>query len=309
MKDLNLIRVILAIVDAGSVTAAAARLNMSQPAVSQALARLRDLTGDALFTRGPQGMVPTAHAMQLYAEGRPALARLEQALSPRSGFDPTHSRERFTFALSDLGDVTFLPPIIRRLSEVAPLVGLDVLPLVVQEAEAQLMAGRVDFAIGNLFPRTSEVTQTTVFRDCYVCILRPDHPVIGARMTEEQFWQTGHAIVAGSKEHWQAITPAGALAARAIDVRVSVPHYSALPWVIGESDMIAVVPMLTARLFEERCGLRWLPLPFHVPEIQVRMLRHACETTRSAARDWMAELVTDVMGQLELPMPELLRST
>ncbi len=148
--DLNLLRVFDAVLRERGVTAAAGRLGLTQPAVSNALARLRALFGDALFVRTAEGMDPTPFARELGEPVRQALALLESALAHGPGFDPGGSSRAFRFYMSDLGQIEFLPPLLERVQREAPGVRLEAVALEVEDIAEALAAGALDLAVGFL---------------------------------------------------------------------------------------------------------------------------------------------------------------
>ncbi len=302
MQDLNLLRILVAIHECQTVTGAASRLNMSQPTVSQALSRLRDITGDPLFIRGPQGMTPTAHATHLYRECATSLQRLDHALRGDEPFIPSEAVEHFTIALSDLGEMTFLPPIVSRLADVAPGIRLDVVPLEVQDFEQKLKLRQIDFAIGNLKRVDPDLSQRDLFEENYVALIRHDHPTVSDTLSLENFMKHGHAVVNGASEHWQVSSLSTIGQAGTAKVQIVLPHFTALPYVISESDLIAVLPSRTAESFSERGQLRWVPLPFVLPNFRVRLMWNSGQSLRSNGRDWMVEQITDVLQNLK-PSP------
>src|SRR3954449_924435 len=148
--DLNLLRVFDAVLRERAVTAAAARLGLTQPAVSNALARLRAVFGDALFVRTPAGMEPTPFARGVAEPVRQALALLESALSHGPGFEPATATRPFRFYMSDVGQVEFLPPLVERVQRMAPGVKLEAVALDIEAIAAALGSGALDVAVGFL---------------------------------------------------------------------------------------------------------------------------------------------------------------
>jgi DNA-binding transcriptional LysR family regulator len=302
MQDLNLLRILVAVHECQTVTAAASRLNMSQPTVSQALSRLRDLTGDTLFVRGPQGMSPTAHATHLYRECATALHRLDHALRADEVFVPAEAKEHFTIALSDLGEMTFLPPLAAKLASIAPSIRLDIVRLAVHEVEQQLKLRQIDFAVGNLKKIDPDLRQRDLFEENYVALIRKDHPTVGDKLSLGEFLAHGHAVVNGASEHWQVSSLATVGGSEPAQVHIVLPHFTALPFVISQSNLIGVLPSRTAESFSERLNLRWLPLPFIMPNFKVRLLWHGGQTLRSDARNWMVEQISTILQNLQ-PCP------
>src|SRR6059058_1511154 len=148
--DLNLLRVFEAVLRERGVTPAAAGLGLTQPAVSNALARLRGLLGDPLFVRTPNGMDATPFARELAEPVRQALALLDAALAHGPGFDPASATRAFRFYMSDLGLIEFLPPLIERVEARAPGVRLEAVALDVEDIAGALASGTLDLAVGFL---------------------------------------------------------------------------------------------------------------------------------------------------------------
>src|SRR5436305_12001104 len=163
--DLNLLRVFDAVLQQRSVTAAAPRLGLTQPAVSNALGRLRALFGDALFVRTPVGMEATPFARGVAEPVRQALALLDSALAHGPGFDPASATRAFRFYMSDLGQIEFLPPLIERVQQRAPGVRLEAVALEVEDIAAALGAGSLDLAVGFLPGLGAPVRRRPLFRD------------------------------------------------------------------------------------------------------------------------------------------------
>jgi DNA-binding transcriptional LysR family regulator len=146
--DLNLLVVFQQLLREGRVSRAAAALGLSQPAVSNALRRLRDLLGDELFLRTPQGMVPTAYAQTLALPVSQALEDLHRALNARTSFNPARSDRRFTLALTDVGEIYFLPVLMGALARLAPGITLRCVPVADAALRGAMAGGRVDLALG-----------------------------------------------------------------------------------------------------------------------------------------------------------------
>src|SRR5258705_10095410 len=174
--DLNLLRVFDAVLHERGVTPAAVRLGRTQPAVSNALARLRALFGDALFVRTPAGMDATPFARELAGPVRQALALLESALAHGPGFDPASTTRAFRFYMSDLGQIEFLPPLIERVEQRAPGVRLEAVALDVEDIGHALAAGALDLAVGFLPGLGPPGRRRAPFCRSYLCPMPPHHP-------------------------------------------------------------------------------------------------------------------------------------
>src|SRR6478672_5155207 len=191
--DLNLLRVFDTVLRDRSVTTAAKHLRLTQPAVSNALARLRAQFEDALFLRTPGGMDATPFARELAGPVRQALALLESALAHGPGFDPATSTRAFRFYMSDLGQIEFLPPLVERVQREAPGVRLEAAGLDVEDIAAALAAGALDLAVGFLPSLSAPVRRTALFRDPYVCLMRADHQI--KALTKKSFLTALHVLV------------------------------------------------------------------------------------------------------------------
>lgn len=269
--DLNLLRVFDAVLRTHSVTAAAAQLGLTQPAVSNALARLRAAFGDPLFLRAAQRMEATPFARELAEPVRQALALLESALAHGPGFDPASSTRLFRFYMSDLGQIEFLPPLVERLRRAAPGVRLEALGIEPDAIADALGAGTLDFAMGFLPGLGPPTRRRVLFRDPYVCLVRGDHPVTA--LTRKAFLDAPHAVVSyrgGHRVIEEALERAG-VGARIV---LRVPHFTVVPMVLERSDLILTLPARVARVYERRGNFRSLPLPLAVPSAEVALHWH-----------------------------------
>ena len=293
--DLNLLRVFDAVLRERGVTAAAARLGLTQPAVSNALARLRALFGDALFVRTAAGMDATPFARGVAEPVRQALALLESALAHGPGFDPATSTRAFRFYMSDLGQVEFLPPIVERVQRAAPGVRLEAVAADLEDIGDALGAGALDLAVGFLPALGPPVERRALFRDPYMCLMRADHPAIGAKLTRRQFLEASHVLVTyrggGHRVIEEALERAGA--ARRIALRV--PHFTVVPMVLERTDLVLTLPARVARVFERRGRLKALPPPVPMPSAEVAVHWHERFEADPGNR-WLREQVVQLFA-------------
>ncbi|HVR54910.1 MAG TPA: LysR family transcriptional regulator, partial [Pseudorhodoferax sp.] len=178
--DLNLLRLFDAVGRTRNVSRAADLLDISQPAASQGLARLRKLLNDPLFVRAGAGVRPTPRAEALGSAVREALGLLEQALQAQQHFDPASARQVFRIHLSDIGEARFLPELMAALLRAAPGVRVESMPLPANEIADALDAGRIDLAFGFL-PTVQGTEQVALLRDRYTVLVRAGHPLLRAR--------------------------------------------------------------------------------------------------------------------------------
>src|SRR3954468_6646559 len=290
--DLNLLRVFDAVLRERAVTAAAARLGLTQPAVSNALARLRAVFGDALFVRTPAGMEPTPFARGVAEPVRQALALLESALSHGPGFDPGSSTRAFRFYMSDLGQVEFLPPLVERMQREAPGVRLEAAALDVEDIADALGTGALDLAIGFLPGLGPPVRRRALFRDPYMCLMRADHPI--KTLTKRKFLDASHALVTyrgGHRVVEEALERAGL--ARRIALRL--PHFTVVPMVLERTDLICTLPARVARVFERRGKLKSLPPPVPIAVADVGVHWHERFEADQGNR-WLREQIVDLFA-------------
>jgi DNA-binding transcriptional LysR family regulator len=290
--DLNLLRVFDAVLRDRSVTSAARRLGLTQPAVSNALARLRALFEDALFVRTPTGMDATPFSRELAEPVRQALALLESALAHGPGFDSATSTRAFRFYMSDLGQIEFLPPLVERAQRVAPGVRLEAVALEVEDIGDALAAGALDLAVGFLPGLGPPVRRQPLFRDPYVCLVRADHPAIGKNLTKKQFLAASHALVSYKGGH-RVIEEALERAGLARRIALRVPHFTVVPMVLERTDLILTLPQRVARVYQQRGRFRSLPPPVPIPPADVAAHWHE-RYERDPGNRWLREMIMEL---------------
>ncbi|WP_136068570.1 LysR family transcriptional regulator [Modicisalibacter radicis] len=291
--DLNLIRTFVTLYESGSVTLAAHKLNVTQPSVSYSLSRLRELFNDPLFSRTRDGMVPTFCAMRLYTSLRQALTQIEHTLSDNQHFDPGQSQRRFRLALTDLGETTLLPPILRRMHELAPRVELEVVPLEIEKVTAWLDSKSVDAIVCSRDIRAPDLGRRAIIKERYVGLLSRRHPRIGDTLSMEEFSREDHAQVSPTSGHGLV---EDVLRERNIRRKVSVvvPHFSALPRILEGSALLAILPEQIAGLFTQQADLKQVELPFEVPPVEVA-LYWSRQADDSSAQEWFRHTVIDAI--------------
>ncbi|HEX6692841.1 MAG TPA: LysR family transcriptional regulator [Burkholderiales bacterium] len=291
--DLNLLRVFDSVLHERGVTAAAARLGLTQPAVSNALARLRAQFGDPLFVRTAGGMDATPFARELAEPVRQALALLESALAHGPGFDAATSTRAFRFYMSDVGQVEFLPPLVERVQRAAPGVRLEAVGLEVEDIAAALAAGALDLAVGFLPGLGAPVLREALFRDPYAVLMRADHPAADG-MTKKKFLEASHALVSYRGGH-RVIEEALERAGVAPRVALRVPHFTVMPMVLERSDLLLTLPARVARVYERRGNLVSRPVPIPMPSAEVAVHWHERFEADSGNR-WLRALIVELFA-------------
>ncbi|WP_409302921.1 LysR family transcriptional regulator [Pseudomonas sp. KCJK8993] len=294
--DLNLIRTFVTLYEARSVTLAAERLFVTQPSVSYALARLRELFDDSLFSRTRDGIQPSQLANELYPVFRESLTQIENTVHSTRHFDPATTERRFRIALSDLGEMGFLPLILAHLNQEAPAAEVEVLPLQVDQAGEWLSSAKVDALICRK-PLPGTRSQVLI-RERYVCLLSDRHPRIGTQLSLEQFLAERHIAVTRTTGHGSIEDVLKQMGAKR-RISLHVPHFSVLPKVLPGTDLLTVLPAQIARLFTLEGGLRQLELPFPVAEFEVSLHWHPNSDSCAAVRWFRQAVATAIIdGQL-----------
>lgn len=293
--DLNLLLVFNQLLAERSVSGAARALGLSQPAVSNALARLRKAVGDELFLRTSRGMEPTPRAVQLAEPVAAALQLLQGALRQDQGFDPATSSRAFTVGMTDIGEIYFLPGLMEALAEVAPGVTVSTVRNTAVQLKDEMEAGHVDLALGLLPQLRTGFFQRRLFTQRYVCLMRQGHPLDKRRIGLREFSAAEHlAVVSAGTGHGVVEDE---LARQGIErrVRLTVPHFVALGHILAGTDMIATVPERLAQRMAGPFGLRWLAHPAPLPEIGIHLLWHA-RLHREPANQWLRQLIATRFG-------------
>ena len=290
--DLNLLRVLVAIHEKRSVSAAAIQLERSQPSVSSALGKLRTFFADPLFVRSGNTMQPTPRAVEIMGPVREVLSRIGMEIVAAPSFDPARSHEPIALALSDVGEVVFLPAILQELRRVAPATCLRSVSLPAEDVAGGLEAGTIDLALG-YFPnlKRHNFFQQTLFSDSFTCLMRADHPVRSARLSLKQFLQLDHAVVRAESRTEEVIERF--LARRRIQRRITLttPHFASVPPIVEQSDLVVTVPEPLARYFSTvSARLRVVRPPFDPPRIDLKQIWHR-KFHHDARNRWLRTLI------------------
>jgi DNA-binding transcriptional LysR family regulator len=271
-------------------------LGMSQPAVSSALGRLRASLGDALFLRTQGGMVPTPYALQLAEPVATALDGLQQALQVRASFDPATSERRFTLAMTDVGEMYFLPVLMDALAQSAPSVTLKVVAVTSASLGEDMATGRTDLALGLLPQLQAGFFQQALFRQPYVCLMREGHPLAQSEeLTLPDFAAASHVrVIAAGTGHGRVDE---ALERQGLQrrIRLTVPHYVALGDVLSHSDLIATVPERFAQRVIRPFALTTRALPLAVDGSGIHQFWHA-RLHKDPGHQWLRMLVAQCFG-------------
>ncbi len=286
-KNLNLLVTLDALLEAGSVSAAARRLGMSQSALSHALADLRAMFGDALLVRVGDRMVPTPRAEAMRPSLAAALRAIERVVEGEAAFDAATSKRAFNLAMRDQFVAVIAPPLYRRLHASAGQVSMNVAPFDRGRIAEQLASGAVDVAVGVDPPEAPGLKARLLYREGFSCLVRHDHPA--TRLTIQSYADADHLVVTAHGGHRSAVDEA--LAARGLKRRVAmrVPYFLAAPLLLAESDLVLTLPTRLADMYAAT-PLRRLKLPVQLAGFNVHVLWHTRYDTDTAVR-WLLEQV------------------
>lgn len=299
--DLNLVAALHALVAERHVTRAARRIGISQPAMSHALARLRERLGDPILVRGARGMQPTPRAEAMREPLERALGDIARVLSPPEAFDPARARRRFTIATNDYAELVLFPALLERLWREAP--GVDVRVTTLQASgETELREGRAHLAIAPspLYAGAAApgVFVQRLFSDRFVCVVREGHPVVKKRLSLDAFCALPHALVSPRGEGGGVVDEALAKLGKKRRVAILLPHFLVAPHVVRATDVVLTLAERVARSLAAPLGLVRVPPPLEVPGFGMVMAWHE-QNHGDAAHAWLRALVADVARGLD----------
>ena len=238
--DLNLLRVFVVVAEMGSVTAAATKLYLTQPAISAALRRLTDSVGAPLFARQGRGVTLTSRGERLLAQAQPHLASLVSAALAPAEWNPETSDRTLRIGLSDVTEASLLPGLLRILAREAPRMRVIVLPVQFRTVSEMLVSRRVDVAVTVADEMPTSIRRKPLYHGHFVCLFDPRHVTgIGKRMTEAQYFAQEHIIVSYNGDLRGIVED---LLRKTRNVRCSLPSFSNLGAVIDDTRLMATVP-------------------------------------------------------------------
>lgn len=285
--DLNLLRIFEALMSERQVTRAGRKLGLSQPAMSNALNRLRFLFKDELLVRGPAGMQPTPRALELEVPIRQALQQIEAVLRAGQGFAPATARRGFAVGFADYAGALLLPALTARLRS-APGIDLRVEPTDGEAAAAAVDAGGLDAALGTFPAPLPRLRQAPLFEESPVCVARRDHPELARGLGLETYLALSHLRVTSQEGPERAL--AQLLEERGLERRValSLPQLLLAPEALAGSDLLGTMGERLARRAAERWPLAvWAP-PFDLPRFRLSLVWHR-RNDNDPAQQWLRE--------------------
>jgi DNA-binding transcriptional LysR family regulator len=292
--DLNLLRVFQAVLEERSLTRAGNRLGLSQPATSYALGRLRALFDDPLFTRTPDGMLPTSFAQRLKEPVGRALAAAREALHQSEPFDPATSTREFCISLSDVGGQVFLPRICERLQQVAPGVRIAAETVMLTDVEERMRLGRLDFAIGNLPSLKATTKHALLFNEEYACMTRKRPGLPARRISAARFQELSHVAVASADRSHVLIEESLRLGGLHRRIALRVSHFNVTPEILRRTDWMVTLPRGVAEALNESRQFVIYPLPIDLPRFESTIHWHELYDG-DMGNLWLRQLLVDIL--------------
>lgn len=300
--DLHLIRVLHTVLTERSVSKAALRLGMYQPAVSAALKRLRELAGDPLLVRSGAGMVPTDAGLRMIEPSASILRAAEMLFSDTRNFDPQHATTTFRVAAADYLDPHFLPQLVAQMKSQAPSCPIEIHPLSADsDYYVHLAQGSVDVVVGNWLQPPEDLHLGKLFSDEIVCLVASDHPATRRGWTLEDWLEAEHI----------APTPTHPGARGVIDdhleslglrrnITARCPHFGLIPRMVASSLLVLTTGRQFCDRFTDQLPVQVLECPVQFPPLVYYQLWHE-RTHASAAGKWLRERVKNVAASLRKP--------
>ncbi|MBM1186852.1 LysR family transcriptional regulator [Pseudomonas lundensis] len=292
--DLNLFVVFDAIYTEANLTRAGQIIGITQPAVSNALARLRESFNDPLFVRTAQGMVPTPMAQNIINPVRSALALLRVSVQESRTFNPLQANKTFRISMTDLTEAVVLPPLFQRLRKQAPSVVVESLLSHRRETTSDLAAGRLDFAIDAPLNTDPQVRHVKLMEDRYVCAMRPAHPLAGQpSISLDEYLGLTHIHISTRRNGLGQVDLALGKMGLQRKITLRSQHYLMASNVLQHTDMVMTVPERFAR----RHALHFVALPLNeLPNVETHLYWHE-STEQDPANRWMRELLIELCEQ------------
>ena len=292
--DLNLFVVFDAIYSEANLTRAGQIVGITQPAVSNALARLRETFNDPLFVRTAQGMVPTPMAQNIITPVRTALQQLRISVQESRTFNPQQAGKTYRISMTDLSEAVVLPSLFQRLHRLAPGVTVDSMQARRRDTTSELAAGRLDFAVDLPLNTDPQVRHVKLLEDHYVCAMRPDHPLSKAPLSLDAYLSLSHIHISSRRNGLGYVDLA--LGKQGIQRRIALrsQHYLMACAVLRETNMAMTVPERFAR----NQALHFCALPVaDVPVLETHLYWHE-STDQDPANRWMREQIIDLCQRI-----------
>jgi len=288
--DLNLLRVFAVIFEERTLTAAAERLGLTQPALSHALRRLRLIAEDELFVRSAKGMIPTRQAEELYGRVHDSLFTLDGAMSEESVFDPKSSNRSFTIGMSDYGMTVILPPLIAHLHSEAPRLRIQTRYYAHGAQYEDLFSGRVDLSITVAGGHPEWCDNEDLFTETAVGIAAKSNSLFSGTPTIDEYLGARHVIMTPGEGDRSWVDPYLEALGYVREVAHTVPHFVAIPAILENTEFVSTLPTRIASRFAGQHKLNTFPLPFPAQSHRIVQVWHR-RKSRDKGHRWFRRQV------------------
>ena len=293
--DLNLFKAFDVIYTEKNLTKAGEILGITQPAVSNALSRLREMFNDELFIRSSKGMLPTPVAQDMIGDVREALGLMNKTISQTDSFDPLTSEVTFKISIGDSSEYRLLPLLIRELTQHAPKIGVESFLIPRKETPLELAAGNVDFCIDPPVHSDASLRHQKIYEDQYVLIVRKGHPITKKKkVTMEDYLSLSHMHVSNRKTGIGLVDMALNKLGLSRKISLRSQNFLVAPYVIERSD----ITITTTKGFAKHPGLEVVELPFTIEPIVLHLYWHESKDS-DPSNQWMRELMLKTYGLLQ----------
>ena len=293
--DLNLFIAFDVIYTEKNLTKSGQVLGITQPAVSNALARLRDLFNDELFIRTSRGMIPTPVANQLIGDIRNALSLIQNTISVSEKFDPSTAEMTFKISIGDTSEYRLLPLLIKQLAEIAPKVKVETYLTARKDAPRELASGAIDFSIDPPLQSDQHLKHEKIYQEDYVMIVRKDHPILKKqKITIEDYLDLSHIHISNRKTGMGHVDMTLYKLGLTRDIYLRAQHFLVAPYIVEQSDMA----ITTTKGFAVDRNLAWRELPFDIDPLVLHLYWHENNDNESSSK-WMRDLMLKTYGKLQ----------
>ncbi|MES2052318.1 MULTISPECIES: LysR family transcriptional regulator [Polaromonas] len=274
MPQLSDLRVVLALIEDGTVTKAAVRLGVTQSALSYQVERMRKRFGDPLFVRVGNRMAATPFALRVAEPASRVLRIMEAEIGGIKSFDPLETRREFRIGMNELGALTLLPRLVKRLAELAPNARLMPVPVNAVNLSQLLESGDIDTAAGFFATSDTRLFQQRLYQRDYACVARRDHPSIGQSLSWREFGRAPKVHLGATPSTTTWLESQLRKGGHSLTVHMTSQYIAAIPFIVAASDLIAVIPRELYELFLPISAIKVVRLPKVIPAITIRQYWH-----------------------------------
>jgi DNA-binding transcriptional LysR family regulator len=293
--DLNLFIAFDVIYTEKNLTKAGQVLGITQPAVSNALSRLRELFDDELFIRTSKGMIPTPVANQIINDVRSALSLIQNTISETEKFDPSTADMTFKISIGDSSEYRLLPLLIKELAEVAPKIKVETYLTPRKDAPRELASGTIDFSIDPPVHSDPHLKHEKIYEEDYVMIVRKDHPILEKKeITIQDYLDLSHINISNRKTGLGHVDMTLYRLGLSRDISLRAQHFLVAPYIVEQSDLA----ITTTKGFAVDRNLAWRELPFEIDPLVLHLYWHEAKDSDTSSK-WMKELMLKTYGKLQ----------